>query len=87
MKIMTATKKLMAAAIGALAISTGAAMAQSETTIYPGVGFSPPQVITTGNAPGARTNQVQSGSSDMVPNAAHNPEDYRYQWGTLDNPG
>ncbi len=86
MTTVTATKKLMLAAIGALAIGSGAAMAQGQTTIYPGAGFSPPQVITTGNAP-ARAGQVQAGSSDVEHNVTPSPEDYRYQWGTLDNPG
>jgi hypothetical protein len=86
MKTMSATKTLLLAAIGALALGTGAAMARSETIIYPGIGFAPPQVVTTGTAPGARTNQVQSGSSDRDLNAS-NPEDYRYQWGTLNGSG
>jgi hypothetical protein len=83
----SAAKTLMLAAIGALSIGTGAAMAQTETTIYPGVGFAPPQVITTGKAATAGTDQLQAGSSDMDLNAARNAQDYRYQWGTLDNPG
>ncbi len=83
---MTATKTLMIAAFGALAIST-AAMAQSDTTIYPGVGFAPPQVVTNGRATVTPTNQVQSGSSDVGPGTTTNPDVYRYQWGNLDSPG
>jgi len=84
MKMTTAMKTLMVAAIGALAIGNGAAMAQSGTTIYPGVGFLPPQVINNGQAPEYRPNQVQSGGSDT--NINKNPDEYRYQWGNLNNP-
>ena len=74
MNTMTATKTLVLAAIGALAITAGSAVAQAKTTIYPGVGFFPPQVVTTG--PNGRPVYT-----------APTPEDYRYQWGTLNNPG
>jgi hypothetical protein len=78
---MNTTKALMLAAVTALSLGAGTAMAQSKTTIYPGVGFAPPQVVTTGRAPAAGANGVQSGSSDVDRNV------YRYQWGTLNNPG
>jgi hypothetical protein len=87
MEITMNTKTLMLAAMTALSLGAGAAMAQSRTTIYPGVGFAPPQVVTTGRAPDAGANGVQSGSSDVNQRAAPKPEDYRYQWGTLNNPG
>ena len=85
MKI-TAAKTLILAAMGAVSIGVGAAMAQTET-IYPGVGFAPPQVIVNGRAVDAATNQPQAGSSDLNLNTFQNPREYRYQWGTLANPG
>jgi len=83
MKMTTAMKRLTAAAIGALTIGNGAAIAQNRTAIYPGAGFQPPQVINNGQAPEYRTNQLQSGGSDT--NTNQSPDDYRYQWGTLNN--
>jgi hypothetical protein len=82
----TAAKTLMLAALGVVSIGVGAAMAQTKT-IYPGVGFVPPQVIINGRAVHTGTNEPQAGASDTDLNTVRNPRDYRYQWGTLANPG
>jgi len=76
-------KTLMLAAVAALSLGAGSAMAQSRTTIYPGVGFAPPQVVTTPYG-GSR---VQSGSSDVDQKVAPKADDYRFQYGTMNNPG
>jgi hypothetical protein len=86
MEITMNTKTLMLAAMTVLSLGASAAMAQSET-IYPGAGFQPPQVIANGRPAALGVNRLQSGSSDVKLNNARNPEDYRYQWGTLNNPG
>jgi hypothetical protein len=87
MSTVSAKRMFVLAAIGVLTLGAGSAMAQSGTTIYPGAGFLPPQVITNGRPAAVGANRLQSGSSDVELNNARDPQDYRYQWGTLNNPG
>jgi hypothetical protein len=84
---MNTMKTLLLAGFAALSLGVGAANAQSLVpSATEGAFFSAPakaatpQVHTNANA-----NGVQSGSSDV--DTTRNTNQFRYEWGTLANPG
>jgi hypothetical protein len=80
---MNTAKTLLLAGFAALSLGVGAASAQSLVpSATEGAYYSAPAKAAT-----PRTNQVQSGSSDVDNSGAHRANEFRYDWGTLANPG
>ena len=82
MKTANVTKTLMLAAVSALTIGAGSAMAQSYGPSYLGYWSSSPKA--TVQVPPAKA-QVPSGSSDLPRNTHEVP--FNNNYGTLANPG
>jgi hypothetical protein len=84
---MNTMKTLLLAGFAALSLGVGAANAQSLVpSATEGAFFSAPaKAVTPPVHANANPNGVQSGSSDV--DGTRNVDQYRYQWGTLANPG
>lgn len=80
---MNTMKTLLLAGFAALSLGVGAANAQSMVpSATEGAYFSAPAKAAT---PAANANGVQAGSSDV--DTTRNVNQFRYDWGTLANPG
>jgi hypothetical protein len=81
---MTTAKTLMLAGLAALSLGAGTAMAQEgPSMIGPNDYWTLQQrAMYARQAKANHTDQVQSGSSEAPKN-----DPFRYQWGTLANPG
>jgi hypothetical protein len=89
---MSNSRTLALAAVAAMSLTIGSAMAQSEVPSDPGQNAG--QNYGTGVYGGQQaprqtmTPAVQSGSSDVdSPRAGNNDQSLQYQYGTLANPG
>jgi hypothetical protein len=82
---MSTTKILALAAVAAMSLGIGAAMAQSDGPSAPDPNYGPNQQFYAPNAPARSSSAVQAGSSDVDTTRAAKPGMYDY--GDLANPG